>query len=75
MSRKLITVRIDEDLYNLAKELNLNLSFLLELAILRIAKIRGVDVEPYLRRLLNTNNKRKLTYVDVTSSQNILKVM
>jgi len=75
MSRKLITVRIDEDLYDLAKELNLNLSFLLELAILRIARIRGVDIEPYLRRLLNTNSKRKLTYVDVTSLHNMFKVM
>ncbi|MEM2389228.1 MAG: type II toxin-antitoxin system CcdA family antitoxin [Ignisphaera sp.] len=68
MTRKLITVRIDEDLYELAKELNINISFLVELAILRVAKLRGVDIDPYLRRMISSSEKRKLSYLDITSA-------
>ncbi|MEM1606183.1 MAG: type II toxin-antitoxin system CcdA family antitoxin [Fervidicoccaceae archaeon] len=58
--KKLTTVKLDEEVYQIAKDLGINLSLTLELAILRIAQRNGYDVSEILERILK---QRKLTTV------------
>ncbi len=55
--RRIVCIRIDDEIYEIARKLDINISYLTELAILRVLKQMGYDITPFLARVVRNRKK------------------